>query len=193
MALRVRGFVRFGAAMAVCALLAACTPEPAPTPTPTPSQASVTPTETEIERQQRLDYEAAEKAYRRAVAEGDRLAQQGTAKSTPELEAVAMGKYLELQIDSLRYLKNRGLRQRGTVSIVEVSRKGGWAADELNLISCENNSSWRVVNRAGKDVTPNAQPDYIQSLTVIRTQDSWKVSDATSKKVKNVRAEDCEQ
>ena len=154
MALRVRGFVRIGAAMAGCVLVAACTPEPAPTVTPTPTPVSSTPTETEIERQQRLDYEAAEKAYRRAVAEGDRLAQHGIAKSTPELEAVATGEYLELQIDSLEYLKKRGLRLRGTVTILEVSREGGWSADELNLVGCEDNSTWRVVDQAWTGCNP---------------------------------------
>ena len=71
MALGVPGFVRIGAVIAGCALVAACTPEPGPTTTPTPAPPttasptpSATPTETEIERQQRLDFEAAEKAYR---------------------------------------------------------------------------------------------------------------------------------
>ena len=71
MALGVPGFVRVGAAVAGCALVAACTPQPGPTGTPTPAppvtasaRPSASPTETEIERQQRLDYEAAEKAYR---------------------------------------------------------------------------------------------------------------------------------
>ena len=97
MALRVRGFVRIGAAMAGCVLVAACTPEPAPTVTPTPTPASVTPTETDIERQQRLDYEAAEKAYRGATwRSSDRQAQQGIAKKTDALvsEAVATDEYL---------------------------------------------------------------------------------------------------
>ena len=73
MALRVRGFVRTGAAIAACTLIAACTPEPPVVNTPTPSAstpaASPTPTESEIERQMRLDYEAAEAAYRASIAE----------------------------------------------------------------------------------------------------------------------------
>ncbi len=76
MALGVPGFVRIGAAVAGCALVAACTPQPGPTVTPTPAPPvtasatpSASPTETEIERQQRLDFEAAEKAYRASIAE----------------------------------------------------------------------------------------------------------------------------
>ena len=68
MALGVRGFMRIGATIAGCALVAACTPEepPAVTPTPTPTvttspMPSATPTETDIERRMRLDWEAAEK------------------------------------------------------------------------------------------------------------------------------------
>ena len=88
MALGVPGFVRIGAAIAGCALVAACTPEPGPTTTPTPAPPvsasatpSATPTETEIERQQRLDFEAAEKAYRASIAEQDRLAQPRRCRS----------------------------------------------------------------------------------------------------------------
>ena len=89
---------------------------------------------------------------------------------------MATGKYLELQIDSLRYLEKRGLRQQGVVTIIEVSRDGGWSADELNLVSCEDNSTWRMLDKRGDDVTPKDQPDYIQELKIIRAQNKWKVS-----------------
>src|SRR5918993_2333631 len=107
MALGVPGFVRIGALIAGCALVAACTPEPGPTTTPTqvPSSASptpsATPTETEIERQQRLDFEAAEKAYRASIAESNRLHQQGGMEPiSSALRKVATGKYLQLEADS---------------------------------------------------------------------------------------------
>jgi ABC-type uncharacterized transport system auxiliary subunit len=57
-----------GAAVACCALAAACTPEPAPSSTTSPSPAATTPSESKIERQMRLDFEAAEKAYRDNMA-----------------------------------------------------------------------------------------------------------------------------
>ncbi|HEX3207606.1 MAG TPA: hypothetical protein VHQ68_15350, partial [Propionibacteriaceae bacterium] len=88
MALRRRGFVSVGVVAACCALVVACTPEPASAPSP---PASTTPTESQIERQMRLDYEAAEKAYRANIVEQDRLANAGgvrrataTLKSTAE-------------------------------------------------------------------------------------------------------------
>ena len=58
-----------GAVVACCALAAACTPEPVPASTPSSTPAATTPTESQIERQMRLDYEAAEKAYRVALAD----------------------------------------------------------------------------------------------------------------------------
>src|SRR5687767_8008563 len=105
MALRVRGFVRTGAAIAACVMVAACTPEPSPVVTPTPSPptsssptASPTPTESAIERRMRLDYEAAEKAYRANMAEQDRQSQLGTAKKTRALTATATGNYLKFTL-----------------------------------------------------------------------------------------------
>ena len=91
MALR-RGLVSVGAAVACCALTAACTSEPAPAATPSPTSPAATPSESQIERQMRLDYEAAEKAYRATSAEQDRLYQAGGAsQATCELKATATG------------------------------------------------------------------------------------------------------
>ncbi len=77
MALRRRGFVSVGAVVACCALAAACSPDQAPVSTPSPPPAATTPAESQIERQIRLDYEAAEKAYRATCAEQDRLYSAG--------------------------------------------------------------------------------------------------------------------
>ncbi len=95
MALR-RGLVSVGAAVACCALTAACTSEPAPGATPSPTPVSTTPTESQIERQMRLDYEAAEKAYRASTCgAGSALGELGEcAKATPALKATATGAYL---------------------------------------------------------------------------------------------------
>ena len=95
MALRRRGFVSVGAVVTCCALAAACTAEPASTSTPAPTPAATTPTESQIERQMRLDYEAAEKAYRDNIAEQDRLAKAGGVRqATPALKSTADGDYL---------------------------------------------------------------------------------------------------
>ena len=92
MALR-RGLVTVGAAVACCALTAACTSEPAPGATSSPTPVSTTPTESQIERQMRLDYEAAEKAYRANMAEQDRLVLRhgGADESNSCTQATATG------------------------------------------------------------------------------------------------------
>ena len=68
-----------GAVVACCALAAACSQEPAQTSSPSPTPAAATPTESQIERQMRLDYEAAEEAYRANMAEQDRQSELGIA------------------------------------------------------------------------------------------------------------------
>ena len=70
-----------GAVVACCALAVACTPEQSAS-APSPKPASTKPTESQIERQMRLDYEAAEKAYRANMAEQDRQSQLGITEKT---------------------------------------------------------------------------------------------------------------
>src|SRR5918993_2045282 len=154
MALGVPGFVRIGALIAGCALVAACTPEPGPTTTPTqvPSSASptpsATPTETEIERQQRLDFEAAEEAYRASVAEQDRLASLGLARSTPELERTSTGRYLKFALQGLEEFEDAGWRTVGNSDVVGISR-AGWQERRLELIACEDGSNIKIVDKRG--------------------------------------------
>jgi len=100
-ALRRRGFVSVGAAVACCALAAGCTSDPVPASTPSPTPVATTPAESQIERQMRLDYEAAEKAYQSALAERERQGALGVAKSTPVLKASATGAYLDLVLKAL--------------------------------------------------------------------------------------------
>ena len=199
MALGARGFVKIGATIAGCALVTACTPDQPPTVTPTPALTptasptpSATPTETDIERQMRLDWEAAEKAYREATLEADRLARQGVVRNaSPKLKEVATGDYLNLAVDNLRLLQSQKWRFEGGVTILAVKPNGGWANTQLELLACEDNSTWKLRDERGRDVTPKDQQDYIQTLTVKNENGSWKVSDLTTKKAKNVAAEDC--
>ena len=112
MALR-RGLVTVGAAVACCALTAACTSEPAPGATSSPTPVSTTPTESQIERQMRLDYEAAEKAYRANIEEQDRLAQAGGANAaTPSLKSTAEGEYLSARGSFAQVHQEKGLARR---------------------------------------------------------------------------------
>ena len=133
MALRRRGFVSVGAVVACCALAVACTPEqPASAPSPTP--ASTTPTESQIERQMRLDYEAAEKAYRANMAEQDRLYQAGgmlrsNCRRSGQRQPAS---YLGLALELLRDIKKSGWRATGdTPRSVALRRKWGWQENRV--------------------------------------------------------------
>ena len=147
MALRGRGFMSVGAAVACCALAAACTSEPAPSSTPSPSPAATTPTESQIERQMRLDYEAAETAYRGNIGRAGRgyTKLAVPTKATPAMRATATGSYLRITLESLRRIKKAGLacdRQRPRSSAW--LQDGGWRESRVGLTSCEDNSVVQV-------------------------------------------------
>ena len=156
MALRVRGFVTTGAAIAACMLIAACTPEPPPvvnTPTPTASTptASPTPTESEIERQMRLDYEAAESGlpgepWQRA---NDSAGMEGSRTATPELQAVATGDYLTLQVKALRIAARRadGISMGQCTDSRRTARRGLEGDRTHAPMPCEDNSTWKIIDK----------------------------------------------
>ena len=84
----------------------------------------------------RLDYEAAEEAYRANMAEQDRLYQAGGAvEATRVLEATATDSYLRISLKSLRDVHEAGWRATAGTKIVGVvgmvvGRRSSWA-DEL--------------------------------------------------------------
>jgi hypothetical protein len=191
-ALRRRGFVSVGAAVACCALAAACTPEPAPARTSSPTPAATTPSESQIERQMRLDYEAAEKAYRTSTSEQDRLYRAGGAtKPSFVLKATATGSYLKITLQSLREVRKSGWHAEGSTKIVGVSRNGGWKAGRLGLTTCEDNSTLLFFDQGGKDVTPKVERRYVQKLTVVKVAERWKVSTAISTRVHSFEGQQC--
>jgi hypothetical protein len=179
--------VSVGAVVACCALVVACTPESARAPSPTP--VSTTPTESQIERQMRLDYEAAEAAYRAAVAEHDRQAQLGTA-SAAELKQTATGVYLDFSLRSLRRSRDAGWRADGETKIIDVVGSG-WQERRVRLIACEDSSGVQFTDKRGKDVTPRIRRTYVQDLTASKVGTDWKVADISSKVVKSFREQPC--
>ena len=192
MALRRPGLVTVGAAVACCALVAACTSEPTSVTTPSLTPPAKTPTESQIERQMRLDYEAAEEAYRTNMAEQDRLYKSGgTLRSTPALKTTATGSYLRISLQSLRDVHKAGWRATAGTRIVGVVRNGGWKSDRVGLTSCEDNEIVHFVNRSGKDVTPKGLALYVQALTVVRKGERWKVSTALTTKVQTFEGQPC--
>jgi hypothetical protein len=190
-ALRRRGFVTVGAAVACCALTAACTSGPAPSNASSASPAATTPTESQIEREMRLDYEAAEKAYRHNMTEQDRQSRLGVAVKTEDLKSTASGNYLLFVLQVLRDIRDSGWRARGSTTIRGIARDG-WQKDQVRLSACEDNSSVTFVDKKGRDVTPkNVVRIYVQDLTVNRLGGRWKVTDVQSRPVDNFEDASC--
>ena len=184
-----RGFVTVGAAVACCALAAACTPDPVPTSTPSTSPTATTPTESGIERQMRLDYEAAEEAYRGSLAEHDRQAQLGIASAGP-LRGTATGVYLDFSLRSLRRSRNAGWRANGTTKIINIV-DSGWQERRIRLIACEDSADVRFIDKRGRDVTPRIKRTYVQDLVVRKFGKDWKVADLSSTVVKSFEGQPC--
>ena len=190
MALRRRGLVSVGAAVACCALTAACTPDPAPASTPSPTSTAATPTESQIERQMRLDYEAAEKAYQSALAERERQGALGMAKSTPALKASTTGAYLDLVLKALKYADDRHWRSSGSTRVLGIVRNG-WQEQSVRLIACEDSSGVRLRDKAGNDVTTQKVRTYVQDLTVDHVAGGWKVADMSTTVVRSFEGQPC--
>jgi hypothetical protein len=181
--------VSVGAVVACCALAAACTQEPAQTSSPTP--AATAPTESQIERQMRLDYEAAEEAYRANMAEQDRQSQLGIAMKTRELTSTATDNYLLFVLQVLRDIRDSGWRARGATTIRGVARDG-WQEGQVRLMACEDNSAVKFVDKEGRDATPtNVARTYVQNLTVKRVKGGWKVADVETRPVKSYKGVSC--
>jgi hypothetical protein len=184
--------VSVGAVVACCALAAACTQEPAPMSSPSPTPLLTTPSESQIERQMRLDFEAAERAYRSSTAEQDRLYQAGGAtNATLALRATATGSYLRITLKSLREVHESGWHARGNTKIIGIVGNGGWREGRVGLTSCEDNNAIRFFDRMGEDVTPKDERRYVQELTVVKVTERWKVSTANSTRVHTFEGQPC--
>ena len=192
MALRRRGFVSVGAVIACCAL-SGCTAGPASTSAPSPTPAATTPTESQIERQMRLDYEAAEAAYRANRAEQARLYQAGgTTRATSVMRATSTDSYLRITLEALRRTQKAGWHATGMTEVVGAVAHSGWKENEVGLTSCEDSSVVRFVDRSGKDVTPSTNRRYVQALKVVKRSGHWKVSEAITAKVSSFEEQPCQ-
>jgi hypothetical protein len=185
-----RGFVSVGAVVACCALASACSPDQAPASSPSPTLVT-TPAESQIERQIRLDYEAAEEAYRANISEQDRLARTGgVGRPTARLKATAEGEYLSSAVASLALIKRKGWRGSGSTTIVSIGRVG-WRKKHVKLLSCEDGSRLRLFDNSGKDVTPNGDSRFVQHLVVVQRAGRWRVSTFESESVKSHEGQPC--
>src|SRR5918995_1248977 len=136
--LKARAFSYLGAFSAGCVLLAGCTPADgtiSPPPPATSAPASATPPETAQQREERLAYEAAEKAYRTFRAEYNRLyrSEGGSAEPTIVMKDNAAGTYLR---SMLAFLKHKVDHERHSDRGVRIAyvRQGGFSPQELVLL-----------------------------------------------------------
>jgi hypothetical protein len=189
MVVKRRTFESCGVGLVMGLLVAGCTPDPGTVPTaaPTPSASSPatrpTSTENTQERQQRLDFEAAEKAYLAADAEVHRLAMRGGASEpTKVLLENTAGRYLKARMGALRTLKSREWRTDRPTTVT-VTADGGWSQDELQLTACEDASNVRLLDEDGEEVAKDRQRRIVQTLTATKAQGRWKVANLDSKAV----------
>lgn len=174
---------RAAVVVAVGCLALGCTPQPGPGPTPTPSPTATpapTPPETARERQERLDFEAAEKAYRTFRAELGRVLRAGGAsKPTPVMNETASGSYLDNFVAVADAYKDTGTRDSGRERIGYVKR-GGYSLTSLTLDVCEDSrgvETYRRTKYVGAGEVRTAR------LDVRKKDGSWKVHDGSGQKV----------
>jgi hypothetical protein len=180
-----RAFTYLGAVVA-CALFPACTPSagaPSPTPAVSTPAGQSTPPETDQQRKERLDFEAAEKAYRSFAAEYDRLYEikGGSSRPTRKLTDNAAGPYLKVMLGFLEDSKQKGRYTEGDVRIAYIGR-GAYSPGELILKTCEDGSEVRVLDRKGKQVATGGTSKL--TLFVRPIAGRWKVWDGDQEVVK---------
>jgi len=164
--------------------LVACGPEPTPTTSPTPSPvATQTPTESAQERKQRLDYEAAEKAYRTFRAEFNRVLQAGGSKSaTKVMKENAGGEYLKSTEEVVQAYKGLGGKQIGDELIVYV-RPAGYSPKSVIIETCEDTRKVKALDKRGKSLGPGEV--LALQIEVRQLRNQWKLWSGSGRKVKS--------
>ena len=189
---KARAHSYLGAISAACALLAACTPADGTAPSTPPvtastASASETPPETAQEREERLAYEAAEKAYRTFRAEYNRLytSPDAGAKATKAMTNTAAGPYLQSMLGFLEYkVDHRRHSDRGVR--IGYIRAGGYSPDEVVLLVCEDGSKVKVLDANGRQVSRGGVSKL--TLYVRPIQGRWKVWNGDQNVVKSCDA-----
>lgn len=177
------------AVLPLCLFAASCTTPGNATPTPVPPT-TITSTETDLQRQMRLDYEAAEKAYRTSVTESGRIISTGATQPSAALKAVATGDYLDLTMKLSRQIRQAGYTSTGGTVIREVV-DAGYQERKIALISCEDVTGVKYF-KDGKPVKTNSSPYYVQHLTITKTDlRTWKVSGVDTKQIKDLEGQPC--
>jgi hypothetical protein len=168
---------------ALCLLVGACTPTPGETPSPTPPPSvSPTPTENSIERQQRLDYEAAEKSVRTFRTEIRRvLSAGGAGDATPVMKRTSGGEYLKEFTSVVKAYKKLGYRQVGDEKISYL-RPQAHSDTSLLLTICTDGRGIKTYDKSGQLV---GSGDVRRAdIRINKVGSDWKVWSGDGKAVK---------
>ena len=138
----------------------------------------------------RLDYAAAEKAYRTSSVEGDRLIARGASKPSAAFKAVATGEYLELIMGLSQQVRDEGYTGNGG-TIIRGVVEDGYQEDKLQLLACEDVSKVKLY-KDGERVNRNSSPYYVQHLTVTKDGSDWKVSKMKTTQLKSLEGQPCD-
>ena len=103
---------------------------------------------------------------------------------------VQIGDYLDLVVRALRFAHDRHWRSNGSTRILGVV-PNGWQERTVRLIACEDNSGVRLMDKSGKDVTPQKTRTYVQHLTVKNVGGRWKVAGISTTVVKSFEGQRC--
>lgn len=168
---------------------AACTPDPGPV-TPTPSAVSTatptvsaSPTETAQEREERVAYDAAEKAYRTFRAEYNRVLRAGGAKEpTAVMKQTAGGEYLKTFTEIVQAYKGLGSYAEGTERTVYV-RPSGYSPKEIAMQVCEDSRQVKDFVKSGKQVGVGEL--RTATIEVRRVDRNWKLWSGSGQSVKS--------
>lgn len=176
------------ALMLVGFVAAGCTPDApsppsSPTPPPTPSVSQI-PSETAQERQQRVDYEAAEKSYRAFRAEYNRVLRAGGAtEPTALMKETAGGPYLNEFAQAIEAYKGLGSFDSGFEKIVYI-RRNGYSPEAVVLQVCEDSRAIETFNKARES---QGRGDILKITLEVRRGDRWRVWSGAGGKVDSCR------
>ena len=177
-----------GASLASCQYLASTFPD-VPTPAPTTTGA---PAETDMQRQMRLDYEAAEKAYRTSAVEAEKIVNGGATKPSADFKAVATGEYVDRIMGLAGQVRQAGYSKVTGGTVIRGVVPAGYQEKKIKLIACEDVSQLKAYKDGKRVKGTNSTPYYVQDLTVIKTKAStWKVSDIETTQVKSLEGQPC--
>lgn len=130
----------------------------------------------------RLDYEAAEKVYRRFRAEYRRVLRAGGAKqATRVMKETAGNGYLKETEDVIKAAYAFGDHEEGGREKIVYVRYVGWKPQNVTLDVCEDDRSVKVLDKNGKSLGPGE----FRAVTIQVRQSSagWKLWSGNGKKV----------